>query len=172
MKTACFTGPRPEKLMKTWNEFHPEILRIKHELFQAVFQLVTEEGYQLFLCGMARGTDLLAAEAVAQVKQLLTHVTLAAVIPYRAQRNQQSLFWKKRYDAVLQQCEQTILLQEGYSPSCLIARNRYMVNHSSCLVAVDNDSKTGGTAFTLRYAKKQGLHCKIIHTSLQNDENT
>ncbi len=164
--TACFTGPRPEKLMAVWNEQDPGIQKIKTDLFQTVTTLATKKGYQLFLTGMARGIDLIAAETVISVKKMLTNVDLAAVIPYRNQQTQQSEFWRKRYDAILEECSQVFVLHEEYTPSCFIERNRYMVDHSSHIIAVSNGIPIGGTASTIRYAKKRGLDFTVIATSL------
>ena len=164
--TACFTGPRPEKLMTHWNESNPEIQRIKHQLFQTITELVTQKGYRLFLCGMARGIDLIAAETVLSVKAMLSDVALGAVIPYREQRFHQPEPWGKRYLAVLQKCDQVLVLHQTYVPGCLIERNHYMVNNSSHLIAVYNGSPNGGTASTIRYAEKQGIDRTVLHTPL------
>lgn len=164
--TACFTGPRPEKLMTHWNESNPEIQRIKHQLFQTITELVTQKGYRLFLCGMARGIDLIAAETVLSVKAMLSDVTLGAVIPYWEQRFHQPEPWRKRYHAVLQKCDQVLVLHQTYVPGCLIERNHYMVDNSSHLIAVYNGNPNGGTASTIRYAEKQGINRTILHTPL------
>lgn len=164
--TACFTGPRPEKLMRLWDERDPEIIRIKNELFRTVFELATISGYRLFLTGMARGIDIIAAEAVLSVQKVLTWVELAAVIPYRNQRVQQPEFWGRRYDAILEKSGQILILQEEFSPNCLIDRNHYMIDHSSHLIAVSNGSQRGGTAATIRYAKKQQVQTTVIRTGL------
>lgn len=168
-ETACFTGPRPEKLMLRWDESHPELLRIKNELFKTVIQLATLEGYRLFFTGMARGIDLIAAEAVLTAKKTITDIELAAAIPYRQQRLHQSVYWQRRYDSILQKCDQVLILQENYTPFCFAQRNRYMVNQSSHLIAVYNGLSEGGTASTIRYAKKQGLNCTLIQTFLRSE---
>jgi uncharacterized phage-like protein YoqJ len=164
--TACFTGPRPEKLMTHWNENSPEIQRIKHQLFATITELVTQKGYRLFLCGMARGIDLIAAETVLSVKTILPDSALAAVIPYWEQRFHQPEPWRERYQAVLQQCDQVLVLHQTYVPGCLIERNHYMVDNSSHLIAVYNGNPNGGTASTIRYAEKKGIDRTIIYTPL------
>ena len=163
--TACFTGPRPEKLMNPWNEKNPEIQRIKQQLFQTITNLVTQNGYRLFLCGMARGIDLIAAEAVLSVKAMLSDVALGAVIPYWGQRLQPEP-WGKRYHDILLKCNQVLVLHQAYVPGCLIERNHYMVDHSSHLIAVYNGNPKGGTAATIRYAEKQGGDKTILYTPL------
>jgi len=166
-KTVCFTGPRPEKMMSLWNENDTELKWIKDRLFLEVHS-AAEDGFTRFLTGMARGIDLLAAEAVLAVKQEFPEIMLVAVIPFQAQYKHQSWFWRKRYENVLEHCSQAITLQKEYTPTCLLDRNRYMVDRSSRLIAVDNGAKNGGTAYTIRYATKKGLDCRIIPTILFN----
>ena len=167
-QTVCFTGPRPEKMMPLWNENDPELRRIKDRILLEV-RSAAEEGYTRFMTGMARGIDLLAAEAVLSVKGDFPEIMLVAVIPFQAQYKQQSWFWRKRYENVLRQCSQAITLQKEYTPFCLLERNRYMVDHSSRLIAVDNGAKNGGTAYTIRYAQKKELDCRIVSTVLSNN---
>ena len=55
-RRCCFTGHRPEKLTMAEK-------KIKAAL-EAQIQAAIEDGYQTFISGMARGTDLWAAEIV------------------------------------------------------------------------------------------------------------
>ena len=163
-KSACFTGPRPEKLMINWDETHPEILSIKNELKKKIL-LAADDGCRIFWCGMARGIDIIAAETVMSLQHEFNTLTLAAAIPYKNQRYDQSLFWQKRYEAVLERCEQFEIISNHYRNSCFAERNRFMVDHSDRVIAVVN-SDSGGTACTLRYAIKRGIPCDVVQTEL------
>jgi uncharacterized phage-like protein YoqJ len=163
-KSACFTGPRPEKLLADWDESHPEILRIKAELKDKIL-LAAEDGCRTFWCGMARGIDIIAAETLLSLKRDFGMLNLAAAIPYQNQRSDQPLFWRIRYDTVLKQCEQVEIISETYRNNCYADRNRFMVDQSDRLIAVVN-SDSGGTAYTLRYALKKGIPCEVIRTDL------
>ena len=48
-------------------------------------------------------------------------------------------------------CDYETMVQERYSPDCMIRRNRYMVDHSDLVIAV-YDGADGGTRRTLEYA--------------------
>ena len=61
--TLCFTGHRPEKICTPFDEASPFIDGVKHQL-QARILAAVDQGYTTFLCGMAMGFDLAAAEAV------------------------------------------------------------------------------------------------------------
>ena len=46
---------------------------------------------------------------------------------------------------------------QSYTPGCMQRRNRYMVDHASLLIAV-NDGARGGTRSTIEYAFKRGVN--------------
>ena len=49
-----------------------------------------------------------------------------------------------------------------YSKNCMLKRNRYLVDHAACLLAVYNGEWRGGTAMTVRYAQKLGRKITIL----------
>ncbi len=53
-----------------------------------------------------------------------------------------------------------VYVSREYSKGCMLERNRYLVDHAACLLAVYNGEWRGGTAMTVRYARK--LERKII----------
>ena len=53
-----------------------------------------------------------------------------------------------------------VYVSREYSKGCMLERNRYLVDHAACLLAVYNGEWRGGTAMTVRYARK--LEQKII----------
>ena len=59
----AFTGHRPEKLPWGSDETDPRCAALKRQILEAV-RAAAEEGYDTFLCGMARGCDLYFAECV------------------------------------------------------------------------------------------------------------
>ncbi len=50
-----------------------------------------------------------------------------------------------------------------YHEGCMLKRNRYLVDHAACLLAVYNSEWRGGTAMTVRYARKMGREVTIIN---------
>ena len=128
--TCCFTGHRPEKLPWGDDEADPRCRALKRKLADAV-EAAYEEGMRHFICGMARGCDLFFAEAVLALRERRGDVTLEAAV-----------------------CDLETLIQERYSPGCMLRRNRYMVDHSALVIAV-YDGAGGGTRQTLEYAMRQ-----------------
>lgn len=148
--SCCFTGHRPVKLPWKYDENDPRCLDFKQRL-DVVIDAVYESGISHFICGMALGCDLYCAEAVIKLRTLHPDVTLEAAVPYRAQADKWSRQHQVRYQRILAACDKVSILQEDYSPSCMMRRNRYMVDNATVLVAC-YDGMSGGTWNTIRYA--------------------
>ncbi len=58
--------------------------RVKDRLMEAILRAY-EDGYRVFISGMACGFDLMAAECVVELKSERPDITLMAAIPYRGQ---------------------------------------------------------------------------------------
>ena len=160
--SCCFTGHRPAKLPWGTNENDPRCLAVREEL-ACRLEVVYEAGYRRFLCGMAIGCDMLFAEAVLALQERCPDVLLEAVIPCGTQPDKWTLPQRLRYNRLLDRCSKVTVLQIHYSPDCMQRRNRYMVDHSSLLLACYNGSP-GGTMSTILYAQRQQI--KVITMDL------
>ena len=110
------------------------------------------EGVTNYLCGMALGFDLMAAECVLKAKMDFNDITLTAVIPYRNQCRMWSQSDRQRYHAVLRQADFHILISEGYYKGCLLVRNDFLLNHANRIVAYYDGRRRGGTFYTCNKA--------------------
>ena len=149
-KSCCFSGHRPAKLPWKYDERDQRCIEFKDRLF-SVIGAVYDSGISHFICGMALGCDIYCAEAVIKLKEMHGDITLEAAIPYSGQADNWGEYNRRRYERILSLCDKTTVIQESYSPSCMMRRNRYMVDRSSVLVAC-YDGKPGGTWNTIRYA--------------------
>lgn len=70
---------------------------------------------------------------------------------------------RERYSSILEQADEVVYVNREYREGCMLERNRYMVDHSSVLLAVYNGEWRGGTAMTVRYAKKMGRRVIILN---------
>ncbi len=155
--TCCFTGYRPEKFSFSVTAHNKKFCSFDDKLLNKVCDLA-ENGINTFICGMAMGFDILAAETVLTVKKLRPElkISLVCAVPFIEQSKNFLPCWKERYDAVLSECDRAVLLSDTYFRGCFTARNRFMVDNSSvCLTYFDG--KSGGTKNTLEYAKEKGL---------------
>lgn len=81
-------------------------------------------------------------------------MTLEAAVPHCAQAASWPPEDRLRRQRILAVCDLETLIQERYSPGCMLRRNRYMVDHSALVIAV-YDGAGGGTRQTLEYAMRQ-----------------
>lgn len=160
-KTCCFTGHRPDKLPWGEDETDPRCGQLKERLKQALEQAYAA-GSRHFISGMARGADLYFAEAVLTFREERPDVTLECARPCETQADGWPEQDRKRYDYILNQCNYETLVQHRYDRGCMMRRNRYMVDHSSRIIAVYDGVPKGGTAQTLAYALKHGLKTDIL----------
>ena len=167
--SCCFTGHRPAKLPWGTDESDERCLRLKARLREVIARAV-EDGYTHFICGMAEGCDLYCAEAVLALRQLHSDTVLEAARPCETQANSWPEADRRRYQAILDQCDLETLVQHHYDRGCMMRRNRYMVDRSSRIIAVYDGVPKGGTAQTLAYAMRQGLKTEIL--SLCQEEST
>ena len=158
--TCSFIGHRPEKLPWRGDESDPRCLALKERLAAAV-EDAYDKGMRHFLCGMARGADFYFCDAVLELRERRSGVTLEAVIPCEEQAARWSERERERWFSLVERCDGETMLQHHYDKGCMLRRNRYLVDHSSMLIAV-YDGMLGGTMYTLSYAMKLGLETVIL----------
>lgn len=153
---AVFTGHR--------NIAYAQYPQIKGQLKVAIYNSYLQ-GIRKFYCGMAIGFDLLAAEAVLEMKGQLHDITLSAVVPYRNQSERFSPSARQKYDAVLGKADEVTILGEEYHTRCFLERNDYMVERSSLLIAYFDGNPKGGTFYTCHKAASRGLPINNLYTA-------
>ena len=156
-RTVCFSGYRPDKfpfsLKDTTCEEYSSLLRDINAAIIEAFEL----GYRNFLCGMGRGFDLLCAKAVLDIRKDAKYdcIKLVAVLPFR--KHKFSGEWGKLHRSTRDSADSEICITEnGYTPKSYRLRNDYMINNSSRIICYWSGT-SGGTAYTVRLAKKCGL---------------
>ena len=146
--TVCFTGHRhilPE-----------QIGFIRDRTADAARSLILH-GYDTFIVGGALGFDTLAQLTVLGLKRELPYLRVIMAIPCEGQ----DALWREEdrriYAELRRRADAEIVLLPAYTDGCMLARNRFMVDHSSVCIACYRGGKRGGTAYTVRYAVKQGV---------------
>ncbi len=150
---VCFTGHRPEKLSEA-----ESVVRTKLE--DAIRSSV-EDGYFVFISGMARGVDIWAAEIVLKEREHNSAIKLICASPYKGFEGSWSSDWQKRYNDIMNAADLVRFICPGYSRTCFQIRNEWMVDHSARVIAVYNGEK-GGTRNTIKYAKKHNVDIIMI----------
>ena len=158
--TCCFTGHRPAKLPWGYDERDPRCLALKRSLLREAEGLYLR-GYRRFICGMALGCDLYFAEAVLELKERYPAALLEAALPFSGQAARWAEHQRARWQGIVERCDRVTLLQEHYDRGCMLRRDRYMVDRSSAVLAVFDDSP-GGTKYTLDYAAGRRLDILLL----------
>ncbi len=146
-KTCCFTGHR----------FLPENQRynIAANLENTVVSLI-RSGYLYFGAGGALGFDTVCAQTVLRLRQNYPAIKLILVLPCVSQADRWSPMDKEVYREIMKQADKVVYTSQEYTRDCMFKRNRHLVNHSSACICFLNKA-TGGTSYTVEYAKKCGL---------------
>jgi len=146
-RTCCFTGHRELPFLKR--------KMIARKLEQTVTGLI-QSGVQYFGAGGALGFDTLAAQTVLNLKKEYPHIKLILVLPCLSQTQG----WKEQdvriYETIKAEADKVVYTSQQYTQDCMHKRNRHLVDHSGVCVCYLTKDK-GGTAYTVNYAKKQGL---------------
>lgn len=148
-ESCCFTGHRriaPQEAQQARLLLRQEIARLE------------KGGVDTFLAGGAMGFDTLAAQEVLRARgSLFPWLRLVLVLPCLGQESR----WPARdaavYRGLLRQADQVIYTADVYSKGCMFQRNRFLVEHSAHCICFLKDRARGGTAYTVGYARQQGL---------------
>lgn len=143
--TCCFSGHR--RLPK--DKIEQIVIRLNQEVDNLISQGVTD-----FISGGALGFDQIAASLIVAKKEMGHDIRLIFALPCKNQDAQWSFEQKRLYHGLLGEADEIIYVSEDYSDGCMKKRNRYMVDRSAyCICALIQP--IGGTAQTVRYAKKK-----------------
>lgn len=146
-KTCCFTGHR---------EIAPaKFIYIKHKLIQTVEELIGK-GITDFCAGGALGFDTVAAQTVLEAKVKHPEIKLHLVLPCKSQADSWSYINRENYNDILSRADSVTYVSEHYTNYCMQLRNRALVEKSSICVCY-LEKPTGGTAYTVNYARKNGI---------------
>lgn len=147
-KVACFSGHR--KLPQNCAQLAADL--------EAAIVSHIERGVIFFGAGGALGFDMLAEEAVLRLKERYPQIRLVLVLPCPPE--QQTLKWnaeqKRRYYDIMARADKVRVLSDRYTSSCMLDRNRHMVDCSGYMICYLRENK-GGTAYTVRYAERVGV---------------
>ena len=168
-KTACITGHRENGIVPYGNnEKYRRLttLTVKYMLFHKIDEAI-ENGYNVFIDGLAVGTDLWSAEYIAEKKKNGSNIMLIGVMPFLRHAD----YFPKNYREMLKRIENSadylittcpdseMVYKAGAgesSASLYRERNYFMVDNSSAVISFFNKERVrSGTAQTLNYARKK-----------------
>lgn len=152
--TCCFTGHR--------NIPRGELPLVVSRVREQALRLL-DLGYDTFLVGGAIGFDMLAAEVLLDLREKEGRaLRLVSVLPFQNWRDRWNDADKEREDRILEKSDEISFSRLKITRQCYLDRDRKMVDASSVCVAYCT-RHSGGTAYTVRYALKQGV--RAINTA-------
>ena len=146
-QSCCFTGHR---------QLPPGDEAAITEKLSAQIDALAEQGVTRFYCGGALGFDTLAAISVLKARQRLPELKLLLILPCQTQAQYYNKYQKQLYQHILSCADDVHYVSDAYTAGCMYARNRALVDQSAyCVCYLRRPS--GGTSYTVQYAKRKGL---------------
>lgn len=124
-KTCCIIGGTNKK-NDTDNPQEQFMWRIMGEILR-----LYRQGVRTFLCGMAAGAEIAAAEVVLALRDsTLSDLRLVGVLAWEERTNNWSEPDRDRFFAVMERCDEEIMLQTAYTEGALERQREYLLQNS------------------------------------------
>lgn len=158
---CCFTGHRPTLLL---SEGDVSLETVRSKLFHSIGDAYYNQGKRVFICGMAVGFDMMAADGVLRLRRMINegrapeagNIILWAAVPFKGQAKVWDKSWHDKYFELLEQADISTVISDDFTKSCMMERNRFMVDNSSLVIAWMS-KMSGGTFNTVKYANKKSV---------------
>lgn len=164
--TVCIQGHRPNTCYSynyddyVWCEFDDYI----DTYLKTLFREAKAKGVKLkIITGGALGVDQKVALNVIRLKKLGYPIELCLYLPCK----HYELSWpvqksRDTLNSIREQCDYVTWEAEEYEQGCLDDRSKHMVDDSDCILSFCLTVESG-TYKTIRYARKKGIECIIVH---------
>lgn len=155
---VALTGHRPNKLAG-YDLGHQFYVRLQARLEALLVEGLGKHEHLSLHSGMALGADTVWSMAALNVReQHRDRISFVAEVPVMTQSQR----WPSRVDrdrwaSHLAVADEVHVYAQAYSPQCLWARNRAMIDAAQLLLAVWDGQPGGGTAGAVDYAQKHGV---------------
>ena len=146
ISTVCLTGHR--YIIK------PHALQLPAMLNECIGTLV-DRGARDFRAGGALGFDMLAALKVLELRETLP-IRLVLYLPCRDQTRGWNEASCRAYRYILDRADEVHYTADRYTPTCMLERDRALVDGSDVCVAYCVKNR-GGAFYTCSYALKRNL---------------
>lgn len=146
-KTCCFTGHRniPERDRKNLQK-----------ALEDTIKALVNSGYRYFGAGGALGFDTMAEQTILSLREHNPAIKLILVLPCVSQADRWPAADVAVYQDIIKRADKVVYTGRAYTSDCMFKRNRHLVDNSSACICYLT-KETGGTAYTVKYAKQQGL---------------
>ncbi len=147
-RTACFTGHRTIPFLQR--------RKIKKRTREVLVEAI-EQGYRYFGAGGALSFDTLAAQTVLELKSEYPQIKLILVLPCEKQTRGWEQADIDEYERIKAAADKVVYTSKGYYSGCMHKRNRHLIDNSSLCICYLTE-QSGGTVYTVNYARTHGLN--------------
>jgi len=160
-KSCAFTGHRPKAFPWGYDETDTRCIALKRTIAEEITKLIGK-GYTDFFSGMAQGVDSYCAQIILEMRRKNPVLNLHCILPCEGQADRWSSTAQEQYHFILKEADSVEYISRRYYDGCMLDRNRRLVESAGMLLAVYNGEQRGGTAATVRYARKLKRKITII----------
>lgn len=170
-KTLCISGHRKNKITPYMHDiaYGPVTYSAVKLMLYRYIDMAVECGYEIFISGLAGGTDLWAAEYILEKKKHNSSIKLISMMPFLRHAEFFSAYDRKMLAEIEKSSDYLVTvnenpdiiygkhISENCSPNLYRDRNYCMVDRSSAVIAFyDSKSTFSGTSQTINYAYRNG----------------
>lgn len=153
-KTCCLTGHR---------QIPPgRAEELAARTAEEIRALVVDRGVSFFGVGGAVGYDTLAAQVLFRLREReFAHIRVILVYPFDGFTHRWPDEQKRVYAGLLHRYDKVVCASDTPGKAAYLARDRRLVDGSAYCIAYCT-RESGGTAYTVGYARGQGLEIRNI----------
>ena len=146
--TCCFTGHQD---IPRWEE-QKVLTRVRYLL-----RPLLAGGVRYFGVGGAVGFDMIVAEYMLDLRDRdQSRIKIISVLPFPEWREKWTDEQKRRQDEIMRRSDKVTFVRDAWCKDVYLIRDRKLVDESAYCISYCN-RRTGGTAYTVRYAMKKGV---------------
>jgi uncharacterized phage-like protein YoqJ len=144
---VCLTGHR---------RIPPRHAILLPALLEKEMLALIEGGAVEFRAGGAIGYDMVATLKILELKEKFPNIKLRLCLPCQDQAKGWDEVGRRAYNYILAHADEISYTSQAYTPTCMLERDRQLVNGSDVCLAYCTENR-GGTFYTCTYALKRGL---------------
>ena len=128
-------GRRPQKFPWRYDEADSRCVALKTVLMEQI-TVLANAGFTQFLSGIAEAVDTWSALSVLALRENNPALKLHCILPCREQAGKWTVSSRDLYRSILERADSIVYVSRSYHKDCMLERNRFLIGHSTILLAV------------------------------------
>lgn len=138
------------------------------EIFEEILKKISGGCVRFMIC-CAHSTAILCSELILNMKLGDPGIRLICIVPGGEREKTWPSRWQMRYRRVLKLADRTVAMNPERARPCLEQCARYMVEHSTELIAICGDQPGEGVACAVDCAQKRALPVTCVFSSAASE---